>query len=59
MVDGTHSLRSLIRLPGTILCDAGYPTGGRRHRLEVVQREAIVVVAYVYGTRPHVVLCLL
>ena len=59
MVGGIHSLRSLIKSLGTVLCDVGHPIGRRRHRLGVVQREAIVVVSYVYGIQPHAVLCLL
>ena len=55
----THSRCLLIKLPGTALCGVGHPTGRRRNRLGVVQREATVVVACVNGIQPHVVSCLL
>ena len=58
MVGGIRSPRSLIKSLGTTLCDVGHPIGRRRRRLEVVQREAIVVVSCAYGIQPHVVLCL-
>ena len=52
-----YLLNLLIKLLGTALCHVDCPIGRRKCR-GVVQREAIVVVSYVYGRQPCVVLCL-